>query len=130
MFVTGTAIYELDPKHQPPGAYLLEPLPNARLDILLSKSVDDSTGVIPFVIDLMQMDPATRPTAQEALDHPWLTSHLIASTPSVVNIFSAQNSAPSSPAASPVAASQLSEPASPVSSIAFGWRDRMTRRSR
>ena len=100
MFVSGTAIYEIDPKDHPPGAYLLEPLPHARLDRLLSKSVDDLTGVIPFVIDLMQMDPATRPTAQEALDHPWLESQLTASTPSVVNICSGQESGSSSTAAS------------------------------
>jgi len=110
MFVTGSQVYEIDPKHQEPGAYLLRSLPHARLDRLLSKSIDDSTGVIPFIISLMSMDPATRPTAQEALDHPWLTSQLIASPRGMLNTFSAQDSASSS-------AADSQRPDSPVSSF-------------
>ena len=91
MFVSSSgSIYQIDPESQLPGAYLLEPLEHARLDTLLKRSTDDPTGVIPFVIDLLQMDPATRPTGQEALDHPWLKAQLLASpsTDGVANVHS------------------------------------------
>ena len=49
-------------------AFILEPRATTLAEVL----VCDDAGLISFLTALLQPDPALRPTAAEALAHPWL----------------------------------------------------------
>ena len=77
-FTTHSHLYQIDPQGLPKGAYLLEPHPErVKLRDLLAreasaKGYDDVTGIVDFVSLLLTIDPTLRPTAMEAMMHPWL----------------------------------------------------------
>ena len=62
-------LYTLDPPSYPPGAYRLLPI-QTDLQTLFDEIDDD--GFLSFVASLLALDPERRPTATEALSHPWL----------------------------------------------------------
>jgi len=74
------AVYEVDPRAAAPGAYLLRAEPNTTLPELLAQQLDpaifgDVVSFSNFAKTLLTVDPDGRPTAAEALQHPWMASY-------------------------------------------------------
>ena len=70
--------YQIDPTDLPKGAYLLEPRTDVGIRGLLAEAAEaggygDMTSFIEFVTSLLTIDPSMRPTAAEAMQHPWMT---------------------------------------------------------
>jgi len=73
-------LYEVDPPANPPGTYLLYAEPNTTLRSLLALRVHadvfgDVASFSHFAETLLTIDPDVRPTAAEALQHPWMASY-------------------------------------------------------
>ena len=73
-------VYEVDPRAAAPGAYLLRAEPNTTLPDLLAQQLDpaifgDVVSFSNFAKTLLTVDPDVRPTAAEALQHPWMASY-------------------------------------------------------
>ena len=73
-------LYEVDPPAKPPGTYLLYAEPNTTLRSLLAQQLDpaifgDVVSFSHFAETLLTLDPNARPTAAEALQHPWMASY-------------------------------------------------------
>jgi serine/threonine protein kinase len=73
-------VYEVDPSAAAPGAYLLRAEPNTTLPELLAQQLDpaifgDVLSFSHFAETLLTLDPDVRPTAAEALQHPWMASY-------------------------------------------------------
>jgi len=73
-------VYEVDPPATAPGTYLLRSEPNMTLPELLAQHLDPSIfgDVLSFSLfaeTLLTLDPNVRPTAAEALQHPWMASY-------------------------------------------------------
>jgi serine/threonine protein kinase len=73
-------LYEVDPPANPPGTYLLYAEPNTTLRSLLALRVHadvfgDVASFSHFAETLLTLDPDVRPTAAEALQHPWMASY-------------------------------------------------------
>ena len=73
-------VYEVDPPATAPGTYLLRSEPNMTLLELLAQHLDPSIfgDVLSFSLfaeTLLTLDPNVRPTAAEALQHPWMASY-------------------------------------------------------
>ena len=73
-------LYEVDPPANPPGTYLLYAEPNTTLRSLLAlRTHADVFGNVAsfghFAETLLTLDPNVRPTAAEALQHPWMASY-------------------------------------------------------
>jgi serine/threonine protein kinase len=73
-------VYEVDPRAAAPGAYLLHAEPNTTLPELLAQQLDpaifgDVVSFSNFAETLLTIDPDVRPTAAEALQHPWMASY-------------------------------------------------------
>jgi serine/threonine protein kinase len=73
-------VYEVDPPATAPGAYLLRAEPNTTLDELLTQQLDpvifgEVLSFSNFAETLLTIDPDGRPTAAEALHHPWMASY-------------------------------------------------------
>jgi len=70
-------VYEVDPRAAAPGAYLLRAEPNTTLVELLAQQLDPAifgevVSFSSFAETLLTIDPDGRPTAAEALQHPWM----------------------------------------------------------
>ena len=63
-------LFTVDPQGAPPGTYVLQPRGSSLQSIL--GSADE--GFLDFLTTILSLDPDRRPTAQEALRHPWLAS--------------------------------------------------------
>ena len=94
-------VYEVDPPATAPGTYLLRSEPNMTLPELLAQHLDpaifgDVLSFSNFAETLLTIDPNVRPTAAEALQHPWMASYglplddtpIIPMTPSPSNVAS------------------------------------------
>jgi serine/threonine protein kinase len=73
-------VYEVDPPATAPGTYLLRAEPNTTLVELLAQQLDpaifgDVLSFSHFAETLLTIDPDVRPTAAEALQHPWMASY-------------------------------------------------------
>ena len=73
-------VYEVDPRAAAPGAYLLRAELNTTLHELLAQQLDpaifgDVVSFSNFAETLLTIDPDGRPTAAEALQHPWMASY-------------------------------------------------------
>jgi len=73
-------VYEVDPPATAPGTYLLRAEPNTTLVELLAQHLDpaifgDVLSFSHFAETLLTLDPNVRPTAAEALQHPWMASY-------------------------------------------------------
>ena len=73
-------VYEVDPRGAAPGAYLLRAEPNTTMHELLAQQLDpaifgDVVSFSNFAETLLTIDPDGRPTAAEALQHPWMASY-------------------------------------------------------
>ena len=73
-------LYEVDPPANPPGTYLLYAEPNTTLRSLLAQRLHadvfgDVVSFSHFAETLLTLDPNARPTAAEALQHPWMASY-------------------------------------------------------
>ena len=69
-FTTERRPYEVDPPGAAPGAYVLVPRTHDLAELLACNETND--GFSAFLETLLQLDPARRPTARDALAHPWL----------------------------------------------------------
>mgnify|MGYP000874235393 FL=1 len=74
------SVYEVDPRAAAPGAYLLRAELNTTLHELLAQQLDpaifgDVVSFSNFAETLLTIDPDRRPTAAEALQHPWMASY-------------------------------------------------------
>ena len=65
-------LYAVDPPNQPPGSYELRPK-QVTLGELLGSSDDK---LLSFLSSLLHYDPAKRPSAKEALQHPFIVAHM------------------------------------------------------
>ena len=65
-------IYAVDPPNQPPGSYELRPKKSSLGEMLGSS--DDK--LLSFLSSLLMYDPAKRPSAKEALQHPFIVAHM------------------------------------------------------
>jgi len=79
-FSSSGCVYEVDPPAIAPGTYLLRSEPNTTLHELLAQHLDPSIfgDVLSFSLfaeTLLTLDPNVRPTAAEALQHPWMASY-------------------------------------------------------
>jgi len=73
-------VYEVDPRAAAPGAYLLRAEPNTTLAELLAQQLDPAifgevVSFSNFAETLLTIDTDGRPTAAEALQHPWMASY-------------------------------------------------------
>ena len=64
--------YEIDPPGMPRGVYALHPMPQSLSELLPTN--DELT--LDFIASLLKHDPAQRPTVEEALRHPFITTNV------------------------------------------------------
>ena len=71
-FAPNGVLYVVDPHHRPPGAYELVPT-RTSLEALLNCHDEK---LLDFLTQLLTYDAAERPSAKQALQHPFISSHL------------------------------------------------------
>ena len=85
-FTEGGHVYQVDSVGLPTGVYLLQPLPNRTLPILLREAMgqpslfgghESREGFIDLVGRLLTLDPHHRPTATAAMEHGWLAAQTV-----------------------------------------------------
>ena len=64
--------YEINPPGMPRGVYALHPMPQSLSELL--PTTDELT--LDFIASLLKHDPAQRPTVEEALRHPFITTNV------------------------------------------------------
>ena len=70
-FTSSGGVYQVDPPSMGRGVYTLQPKPHAPLRTLIGSIIDDRQ-FLSFLSSILTLDPQKRPSAREALQHPWL----------------------------------------------------------
>lgn len=71
-FSGDSSLYEVDPPGKPSGVYGVRPMSTTLSQLL--PTTDQTT--IDFIDSLLQYDPAARPSAEQALQHPFITVNM------------------------------------------------------